>query len=140
MTSDPVSEKPSAPAASTTEVPSKEASTPHAPTHETATHLSPHDAKAAEGGAVSGTSSISEPALEKEITHPDVDPEHHAAAVKTRTNQSVVSRIVTRVSTSAQLPQAFRLVAILIALALAMFLAALDMTIVATAIPKSVFI
>ena len=99
---------------------SKEASGLSAPAQGTATHLSPRDAKAAEGGAVSGASSIAESGLEKQKTHPDDEAGHTAAAAKTKTNQSAVSRVVARVATSAELPQAFRLVAIMIALALAM--------------------
>ena len=83
------------------------------------THLSPNHLLA-EDGAMSGSSSITEPALEKVKTQPDVDPEYQATAEKTKTNASVISRVVARVSTTPELPQAFRLVAILIALALAM--------------------
>ena len=113
---EPTSEKPAAPEASPNN------------------HLDPSDLKK-DNGAASGASSISDNILHKEKTHEDVGPESNVDAAKTKTNATVLSRIASRVATGPELPQSLRLVVIMVALALAMFLAALDMTIIGTAIP-----
>ena len=84
------------------------------------THLAPADAQTTEEPAVSGASSVYDHALEKEKTQPDVEPESHTTPEKTKTNATVLSRVVSRVVTRPQLPQSMRLVAIMVALALAM--------------------